>query len=90
MELVLLQETSITLTELDTMDKERKWLYYYYILAAKEKQNEEVEKSYDKGHPNKPNKPKKTVLDFKIKHPKIEEEIRKKNEQNSKIGSDPK
>ena len=88
MELVLLQETSITLTELDTMNEERKWLYYYYILAAKEKQNEEVEKSYYKK--GQPNKPKKTVLDFKIKHPKIEEEIKRKNEQNPEIGTDPK
>ena len=43
MELVLLQETSITLTELDSMDKERKWLYYYYIVEGKQKNMRDME-----------------------------------------------
>lgn len=42
-DLVLLQETSITLTELDNMDPERKWTYIYYIMAAKKKELREQE-----------------------------------------------
>lgn len=45
MELTLLQETSITLTELDSMDQKRKEMYYYYILFTKKK---EFDKMHDK------------------------------------------
>lgn len=47
MELVLLQETSISLTELDSMDKERKWLYYYYIIEGKAKNMRDMEAQRD-------------------------------------------
>lgn len=43
MELVLLQETSITLTELDSMDEARKWMYYYYIVEGKQKNMRDME-----------------------------------------------
>lgn len=48
-DLVLLQETSITLTELDNMNPERKWLYYYYIVEAKQKEMKEMEARQGKG-----------------------------------------
>ncbi|GAF83118.1 unnamed protein product [marine sediment metagenome] len=51
MELTLLQETSITLTELDNMDEERKWIYYYYILHTKKMENERLDELNNKNKP---------------------------------------
>ena len=85
MELTLLQETSITLTELDAMDERRKWMYYYYIVAEKEKERENMEKGRS---PSKPTTP--SLVDFKIEQKEIEDWIKQQNEMKKEIGSDPK
>lgn len=62
MELVLLQETSISLTELDSMDEERKWMYYYYIVAAKKKEEREAKEAQEQQ--GTPQKGKPVHMDF--------------------------
>lgn len=43
-DLILLEETSITLTELDSMDPERKKEYFLFVMERKKRQKEEMEK----------------------------------------------
>jgi hypothetical protein len=43
-DLILLESTSITLTELDSMDKERKAEYILFIMERKRREKEELEK----------------------------------------------
>lgn len=82
MELVLLQETSITLTELDAMDKERKWMYYYYILAAKEKERE-ASKRQDN---IKDKKSKLKSFEFEVEQKEIKKWKEEMNEKTPYIG----
>jgi len=45
LDLVLLENTSITLTELDEMDPERKMEYYFFIVEKQKKIKEEIDKN---------------------------------------------
>lgn len=47
-DLLLLEETSMTLTEIDTMDPQRKAEFILFILERKRKQKEELEKLTEK------------------------------------------
>lgn len=45
LDLTLLENTSITLTELDEMDPERKMEYYFFIVEKQKKIEEEIDKN---------------------------------------------